>query len=152
MGALTIATIMFLLILTGLAIWSFAVADLYGSYAKTTSVTRGLTGEAGDTVVLSCPGGRVISVDSATQTCTNPDSNGFENSTTDAMTSTTQGSFDPNTTVDLTSEIGGEANGETNYSYSFNPLNPYTPQSGGSSVSCGGTIQLIGTYTCSTPK
>jgi len=148
MGFITIAAIMFLLILTGLSIWWFAVAREYSNYVNNTSVTRGLTGESGDTIEMKCPGSRVISVDSATQICTNPDSNGIENSTTDPMSSEIQGAFDPNTTADITNDIGNEANGKNSYSYEFNPLNPYTPQNGGSSVSCGGKIQLIGTYTC----
>jgi len=151
-GMVEIATICFLVILTGVAVWWFAVAEMYNRYLRTTSITRGLTGESGDIIKLSCPEGRVISVDTATQICTNPNARGFEDSTTDPMDVGTDaghyGDFSPKTTLTLTDEIGKEANNRQSHVYAFRPLNTYTADDGVSSVQCGGTIQLVGTYTC----
>lgn len=50
-------------------VWSIAISVRYMLRARTLTITRGVTGFAGDTVTLMCPVGKVIKPTSATYGC-----------------------------------------------------------------------------------
>jgi hypothetical protein len=144
-----IATMILLAIGLMIAIWWYVIAEKYSNYLKTYSYSRGAHAIAGQTAHLSCDGGKEICVFRATQICTNPDSSNVENPDTDPIASgndgvTPYGAFNPNTTVSRTKDMGDSCNGKTTASFAFNPVG----YSNGGGWNCGGTTQLIATYTC----
>lgn len=132
-----------------IAIWWFVVAENFRKYLKTYSYSRGVHAtQANQTLNLSCSEGKEICLYKATQICTNPDNNNFEDPTTDPIDSGTSangmyGQFNPQTTVDLTQDMGSVVNGQRTATFRFTPKE--WPDN---MASCAGETQLIGTYTC----
>jgi len=138
-----------LAILLGVAIWWFVIAENYRKYLSTYSYARGANAsKAGETLNLTCDDDKEICVYRATQICTDPDSNNYENPSTDPIASGTSsddkyGDFSSATTVDLTSDLSGACNGKETCAYKFSPK---AWPSG--MPSCGGDSQLISAYAC----
>ena len=113
--------------------------------------TRGANQSGPGDVKMKCGNGKEICVYKATQICTNPDGNNFENEHNDPISSgydnpDSYGDFDPCTTVDLLKEISEKCNGQKECIYNFKGNTPF-PFDG----ECKGdnaTVQLISTYTC----
>ncbi len=146
-STLEIVFMVLLAIGVGIAIWWYIVADNYRKYLGGITYARGANGEDGDTINLVCDSDREICVYRATQTCTDPNSNNFENSSTDPISNGTDdsveyGQFNPNTTVDLISDMGNECNGKQKCSYEFSADWSQSP------LGCAGISQIISSYTC----
>jgi hypothetical protein len=170
-----IVIIVALIICLGLAIWWLAVAYRYGetltsfSYARGANIDTGTSTKSGNTgdgsVNLTCDPDREICVWRATAICTGaenalpsgnreagpePISNGINN------TNTSYGDFDPITTFDLTSDLGGKANGQQSVTYNFKGSNLWTGTSGSvcpfsqfdQTTQVGVRPQLIAAYSC----
>lgn len=122
-------------------IWIWYASHSQRSQLSTQAYTRGVNAASPKTVGLACDANSVISIDRATQVCSNPDAKNIERSMLDPMTKT--GDFDPNRIADLTSDMGGVCNGKQTCLYTFTGAEPFP-----NGVACDGTPQLIGTYTC----
>lgn len=140
---------MFLLaILFGIAVWWFIVSWQYRSYLKHASYARGANAtEEGQTLNLSCDQGKEICVYRATQICSDPDSNNFENQQTDPISSgldgkNSYGDFNSDTTVDRTADMSRECNGKQTSSFKF------AAKGWPNGMTCHGKTQLISTYSC----
>ncbi len=140
-----IASIVILLVIFGIAIWWFIVAKRFESYLDTTTVARGANLHGPGNVNLSCQDGKTITVATAVQVCTDPDSNNYENPSTDPISTglKSYGQFNPDTTVNLLKSMGDKCNGKTDCTYSFSPSRYKN------GVVCGGESQLISVYYCS---
>lgn len=133
-----------------IAIWWLAVSWKYSSFLNDYKYARGSNASAaGQTMNLVCGAGKQICVYRATQLCSNPDSNNFENPSTDPISSglklngSKYGEFDPDTTVDYTSTLGKACNGQNTCSFTFNPL------AWSNSMTCSsGNTQLTSAYSC----
>ena len=146
--------IFFIIILAigvAVSVWYFIVAKNHRSYLDTTSYVRGASvkGE-GTTINMKCDGGKKICVYRARQICSAPDSNNFENQSTDPIspgdTNTFYGDFNPKTTVDYISKLSGQCNGKETCSVEFDPLE--FPMSDPNGICTGENVHLISTYTC----
>lgn len=157
----TIEIVLLVMLFIGVcvAVWWFVVAEKFKTYLKHYSYSRGANALAGQTVELKCDGDNEICLYRATQICTNPGPGNFEDSSLEPIASGISGQdggahvhygdFNPNTTIDLTKEMGAEVNGHTSHSYTFNPSSGWTATSGGDP--CNGNTQLIAVYTCVPP-
>lgn len=148
-GTFEIIGMVLLAIVLGVAIWWFVIAENYRKYLTTYSYGRGANAsKAGQTVHLACDDGKEICVYRATQICTDPDSNNFENPSTDPFAAGTAsddkyGDFSSSTTSDLTNDMSGECNGKETCAYKFMPTRWPSSMPG-----CAGDTQLISTYAC----
>jgi len=147
---ITTFEIVFMVILAiglGVAVWWFFIAEQYRRYLGDYSYSRGANAIDGTTTNLTCDSTKEICVYRATQICTNPDSNNFEDQSIDPIAAgegsfpnmtpgTKYGQFNPATTTDLTSDMSSKCNGGSTASYDF------------TSTCSVGTGQLIATYTC----
>ena len=122
-------------------VWAYFTNEKYAKDMNTQSYTRGANLSGPGNVNLGCDSDSKICVYSATQICTTPDSNNFENSTTDGMT--VSGTLNPNTTTDLTSDMATTCNGQTSCTYSFTGTASFP-----NGMNCSGQPHLIATYTC----
>ena len=145
-NTLELGTIITLFAMLCIGIWYFSVAKLYSDNLSSRTVTRGAnliynSKATGNTINLSCQG--EIEVTSATQICSNPDSNNFENPLSDpiSISSSNYGAFNPDTTVSLLSAMKKDCDGKSDCSYTFSPK-PFP------FGTCQGTTQLISTYNC----
>lgn len=138
-----------LAIILGIAIWWYVIADNYRKYLNAGAYSRGANASsAGQTLHLTCDEDKEICVYQATQICTDPDRNNFENSDTDPFASgltgnNSYGDYDSSTTVDMTISLGTECNGKQNCLYKFDPA-----QWPVGMPTCNGDTQLISTYVC----
>jgi len=127
------------------ALWWLTVAMKYRTYLKTKSYPRGANVTQGQTTNLKCELGNEICVYRATQICTDPGKNNFENPETDPISSGLNdsgekyGEFNPLTTIDLTKNLSKTCNGSENCSFKFTP---------NQNLKCNGEYQLISTYSC----
>lgn len=143
-----IAGVILLVLLLVVVIWWFAVADRYKRYLKNYSYVRGANAyKLGETLNLTCGKNKKICVSSATQICTHPNSQNFENVNTDPIDSGNSsnryyGDFDPETTVSLLEDMKKVCDGHGKCEYKF------TGKSFPNGMTCGGNTQLISTYTC----
>lgn len=143
----------FVLVIVGLVV-------LYQSFEfhkslTTKVITRGLNGNQGTTVNLTCPPGQKIKVYKANYVCTSNSS--FESSTCDPYWST-QGQltnfFNPSNTFDISSSISKKCNDRESCSWNIPPgsgigiCQQQTPGTLNGEV-CSGILQLVGTYDCS---
>ena len=150
-----IVLIVMLTIGVGVAIWWFVVAEKYKSYLGKYSYTRGANATNGNKIEFSCGGGKKICLYRATQICTRPGANNFETSSLEPIASgdssldeganVMYGDFNPQTTIDLTKEIGNLVNGKNKAEYTFNAPTGWKAPNG---VACNGNSQLIATYAC----
>ncbi|MGV9199675.1 MAG: hypothetical protein ACOC4M_12750 [Promethearchaeia archaeon] len=131
-----------------MAIWWLAVAGHYRLYLNDYKYTRGAHATSGgQTIKLTCDADKQICIDKAVQICSIPDSNNFESSPLEPISagldgSSPYGSFNPKTTVDISSDMEKECNGKSTCSYTFKP-------SAFPVGSCPSKhTQLIGSYTC----
>jgi len=115
-----------LAIVLGIVVWWFVIAEKYRKYLGNYSYTRGSNAtSSGQTLNLTCDQDKEICVYRAVQICTVPDSNNFESSTLEPIASglgdnnAAYGDFDPDTTVDLTKDMGRECNGQERCQYKF---------------------------------
>lgn len=139
MGGGEIWLILVLIVSIGVGVWYFVVADNYRRYLDESVYTRGVNGTAGDSLVMQCGSDKTIRVYKATQVCTNPSSNNFEDMSIDPYNS--DGSFNPQTTTDVSQELS-ECNGSQ-----FCPFE-FTEQPFPGGMKCPGEVQLIATYDC----
>ncbi len=135
----------------GIAIWWFVIAEKYRSYLGKYAYARGANATAaGQTLNLTCDQDKEICVYRAVQICTVPDDHNFESSPLEPIASglgknnAAYGDFDPDTTVDMTSELNEKCKGQKNCSFMFTPK-PW-PHNG--SCPSDSNTQLISTYSC----
>lgn len=106
---------------------------------------RGANASKAGNVLLTCDAGSVINVHdgAAILVCHDPTSDNFENPATDPFL--TDGTPNPQTTVDLSKSLQDACNGKMQCTYSFTGIDD--------NFVCGttGTPQLIATYTCNPP-
>jgi len=149
-----IVLLVMLVIGLGVAIWWFVVAEKFSIYLKNYSYARGANALNGQTVDLTCGDDKEICLYRATQICTRPDSKNFETSSLEPIASgdvkidgarAFYGDFNPDTTIDLTREMGSEVNGKQKTSYTFTAAPGWKAPNG---VACNGNTQLIASYSC----
>jgi len=105
--------------------------------------TFGFSGKAGDTLNLSCPAGKTISIYRAKAICGD-----YESTACDPDTSPDENSSIPAHALNVTSTIGAQANGKQSASVTLpSGLASQVCSSG----SCSGNTGVLfsGTYTCS---
>lgn len=95
---------------------------------------------------LSCGEGRQICVFRATQICSGSNTNNFEYENTDPFLS--DGSFNPSTTIDRTSDLENKCNGNSTCQFTFDPSTTTFPD--GTGWSCPVNSQFLSSYTCVT--
>ena len=143
MAVSTVEVTLVLLLGVGLiiAIWVYIVSKRETTTVSSQPYARGANLAAPGKVPLVCDPGSTIQVASAMMVCTNPDSNNFENPSTDPFTST--GAFNGQTTYDL---LKGDNGMSTKCDTKEQCL--YNFVGNNDSFTCPGTPQLIATYTC----
>jgi hypothetical protein len=112
---------------------------------------RGITGQAGSPIYLSCPTGSNIKITSGTVLCSvgNADQ---ENQICDPIdisqtSSINYGSFNPNTTQDIVSTLEQQCQGQNSCAVTIpTTVQPCTANSG--PCPSGTTAYVIGTYVC----
>lgn len=136
-----------LMVLVGVAVYWFVVSYRYKRFLDCAIYTRGANVKDGGTVALTCDSEKVISIISATQICTLPNSSNFESSNLEPIANGTNapyGNFDPKTTVDLTSEMKAVVDGQQKINYTFSGASGWSK----AGLTCNGNAQLIATYEC----
>lgn len=136
-----------------IALWYFIVADKYKRQMNSKPYARGASVRGlGTDVNMKCDEGQQICVYRATQICSSPDANNFENRATDPIskgdTTTFYGEFDPNTTVDITDALGDSSNGNESKIVNFADVAAEFP---GAMTCAPDDTQLIATYKCISP-
>lgn len=156
-----------LVICIGVALWWLIIAYKYNQSITSFSFTRGAnidTGKVGTgntgkgSVTLNCGPEREICVWKATGICTGAISNqsNVESLVTEPISGdrSSYGNFNPQTTLDLTKNLGSQANGQQSYTYNFDGTKIMTPggvcpyQNYNQQQNYGQRPQLIATYTC----
>jgi hypothetical protein len=140
-----------LVIIFFVSMWYFTVAYRYKKRLDNFAYTRGAhTIGTGKTVQLACEPGKKICIEHATQICSNPDEDNFENKDTDPISSGKgedftgyYGQFNTKTTVDLKSKLKELCGGQESCDYNFSGVQFPEP------IKCdSNNTQLILTYTC----
>lgn len=141
--------LLILLLFFGIAIWFYTISHNYQEKLNLFAYTRGAhAGYPGKKINMICEPGKKICIERATQICSTPDENNFEDEGTDSISSGVDGSgayygnFNPNTTVDLKKSMTQQCGGKESCEYTF-----YQSEFPGK-MSCEGNTQLIATYTC----
>ncbi|HSA76318.1 MAG TPA: hypothetical protein VLE02_02115 [Nitrosarchaeum sp.] len=128
------------IIILMMVLFVFVSSYKYRKDAYDYSFVRGASGDAGSQINFECPSGYNICLYRATEICTNPTSNNFEDTQYDSFNY--DGSFNYNVAIDRTQLIKSMVNGKNKFTYYFNP-SANTP-----SGICGGKKQLISSYAC----
>lgn len=141
--------ILFLVFVLVLIIWWYYDASRKVSTLSQNTYTRGANIKgSGGKVDLQCGIDHEICVYTATQICSSPDSNNFENASTDPISSGLNGDasyseWNPSTTIDMKDTLGKSVNGKQKVTYTF------TPAAFPNGMTCGSdNIQLVSTYDC----
>lgn len=136
-------------------LWIFVISMQRKNFLDTYAYTRGANSWTDNTTVnLVCDSSKEICMFRATQVCSGNNSvesggANYEYSKTDPFSSGTEnttvqyGDFDPNTTVDLTTDMEKECNGNPTCAYKFSASSNPFPFG-----TCSLNSQLISTYTC----
>ena len=148
-SSLEVFTLIMLLVGVAVAAWIYVVKVKNINTLKQNVYTRGANIKGGgNSTKLTCGIDHTIKVYKAAQICSNPDSNNFEDPTTDPISGGTDGTvgygvWDPATTVDLTDTMGKSVNGKQTVTYTF------TPEAFPNGMVCPSeSTQLIATYDC----
>ena len=138
-----------LVIITGIAVWNLVIVLIYNSYMNSFIYSRGANSDKPKTISLSCESGGGICIYKATQVCTLPNSDNFETSLLDPISTDGKnyGNFNPDTTIDLTQDMSSKCNGKSSATYNFTgewPSGMLCQDQYGNT----GQTQLIATYYC----
>lgn len=155
----TISLSLILFLIVGIIIAGFWVIISRKNVSIVTSkeYARGMNASEGRDVILKCDGSDEICVYRATQICTSPDQNNFEQAYgdpfSDGVTSSKEYGEFSEFSVDLTEDISNLANGLNSYEFTFTAKTfPNIP--GGKCINKSGDPgipQLIGVYKCLPP-
>jgi hypothetical protein len=150
-GVSSFSFLIIVIVLLVIAIFIFIKSYFYKKHILQDNNARGASGVQGTTLNLTCPSGKAISVSNATLICTNPNSNGFEDSSCDPFYNTDGTRFNTANTIVNTSTLANQCNGKQTCQYTIPSSSSSSVSgicSGNSNTSCGGQIQMIGSYVC----
>lgn len=152
-----LTSILVLIILIGVAAFTFFFTESYHTQLSKIPITRGLNASgSGTNVELNCPSGQVIKTIDAHYICTSGGGSGYsvENSACDPFYNTAGQSgnnfYNPNTTASALSAIQSQCDNQNSCSVVVPAAsnNSISSICNGSPCPTGSTVQLVGTYQC----